>query len=159
MSLIDFKKQSMLHNLCADYKGVWDSCKTHEDLFNLSTDSNSAEWMAKSYSEGWGLSKEYLKDQFSDFINGKYIRDKEYTSSMYVDFKGEIKGEKLTSVLILLECDVDIVIPERFPIQIHCGGKCSIRFSGKGTAYVHKHSFDTLHVNRNETNVKFRIYG
>ena len=69
-----FYKNSLLKNLCSEYSNEWNALKYNKrKLFDLSLRQQSLPYMATSTFNGWGLSVDYICNNFMDFINGKYI--------------------------------------------------------------------------------------
>lgn len=133
-NILQFKRNSMLLGLCDEYKKRWDACNTKEELIKLALDANGVEFMADSIAFGWGLSKEYLLEEFGEYANGKYqCQQRGYTSEMYIDAHGVIEAK---STLILIACceDLKIIIPEYMVCQIFVCGGTKISISGQGKA-------------------------
>lgn len=121
--LLTLKRASLILGLCGEYKKRWDSCCTKEDLIKLSMDANGVEFMADSIAFGWGLSKEYLTKEFSEYINGKYlIREKGYTSEMFVGLT-EDKIKPRSTLSLFVGCNCTILLQNHFVGKIYtCGG-------------------------------------
>lgn len=111
-----YYKESLLANLCDKYKGYWQ--KTHNDkekLMRLVLMQQSAAHFADFCYRGKGLSKEYCKREFKDYINGRIFNDCDkvdgYTYAMYIDAQKGI--EMKSDVAQFLWCkDMDVVIKE-----------------------------------------------
>ena len=90
-NLLHFYKNSLLRDLCSEYNKEWKACKEdREKLMQLALQQQSIPYMATSTYEGWGMSVDFLKREFADYINGKHtFNDVDgvdgYTYSMWVD--------------------------------------------------------------------------
>lgn len=87
----EYYKNAILANLCNEYKSDWrDAMQSKEALFNLAMVQQSIPHLMTFAYNGIGLTKEYLKNEFSDYINGKYTAinadgvDGNYKTSLYV---------------------------------------------------------------------------
>lgn len=124
--------------LCGDYKGVWDKSTTQKDLVNIAADINGADFLCASVAKSWGLTKDYIRNNFKGLINGSYVarcgKDKGYTSEIYVVHKGDITVR--TTILIVLYSDVTIHVPINHvcrifsagntKIDVQCDGNCEL---------------------------------
>lgn len=95
--LQEYYRQSLLADLCQEYKGKWASC--HDDkekLFRLAVAQQSFPHMATFAYKGLGLTQEYIKDGFSDFVNGQYTAidadgvNGDYKTELYVGYNGDL---------------------------------------------------------------------
>lgn len=135
--LLTLKRNALVLGLCGDYKKRWDSSMSKEDLVNMALDANGCEFITDACTFGWGggFSPSYIKSTFGDYINGKYRRDKDgYTSMLYACHTGSIKLE--STILILLGCDTDVIIPPYAFSKVYVGSGSSVRFHGHGKLMV-----------------------
>ena len=85
--------------LCDEYKGEWRRCgDDKEKLFRLALRQQSIPYVITHCYQGKGLTKEYIKENFGEFINGKRkILDADmvegYSYALYVDFKAVCKAD------------------------------------------------------------------
>lgn len=136
-----FYKNSLLNNLCNEYSTEWNSNKLNkEGLFNLSMRQQSLPYMATSTFSGWGLSIDYIYNEFNDYINGKYIAKncddiKGYTYERYckydknIDIRTDITDIMNCNSIVSIEltkCPV-LYINNNSNIKIHCNGFNSLR--------------------------------
>lgn len=131
IDLEQFKNNAIARGLCENYTEMWSDEKSKRQLFELACDANSVEYMAKSLSEGWGLSPEFISDKFKAYINGKYIceykNDKGhgYTSAMLCDFEGE-SFEVNTTLLCVLSSKTGLHIKPNHLCKIYVSGESYI---------------------------------
>ena len=130
--LLTLKRNSLMMGLCEKYKHKWDLCTTKRQLIDLALDSNGVEFMADSIAFGWGLGKDYIVNEFAEFINGSYVRDKDgYTSEFYVGARGVI--ELRSTMLLVAYCDgLEIKIPKGSAGRIYVCGGSKIRIENYG---------------------------
>lgn len=90
-----YYKNALLGNLCGEYRGYWQSAHNDkEKLVRLALQQQCLPHLISYSYEGKGLSKEYILENFKDYINGNYIGinvdgvDGDYKSELYVGFNG-----------------------------------------------------------------------
>lgn len=114
--MTNFRKNALLENLCKEWSSMWAAC--HEDkekLMRLVLMQQSAPYFATFCNNGKGLSREYCKREFGDYVNGRVFHDcdgvKGYTYAMYVDAPTSV--EIGLDVVQMLWCNnVDVLIPQ-----------------------------------------------
>lgn len=97
--MLEFNKNAILGNiggepLCADYKRRWRMCGDDKGkLVNLAMMQQSLPYFVTACHNGLGLTKEYIKENFKDYINGCVLNDCDgvsgYTYALYVDWDYE----------------------------------------------------------------------
>ena len=131
IDLEQFEKNAKKDNLCSEYTKKWENCKSNKQFFDMGTSSKGLDYLCDSIAKGWGLSKEVLLERFKPFINGLYVNQCDgYTSCLYVGYNMELKID--TTLVGLIDCDIDIEIPEYQIAKVYCTGNNKIRVSGKG---------------------------
>lgn len=94
--MFTFKRNALLANLCKEWDTKWSACRDDkEKLMKLALMQQSAPYIADFFYRGVGLSKEYVKRQFSEYIDGHTFFDCDdvagYTYGMYVDAQHPIE--------------------------------------------------------------------
>lgn len=92
--LFNYYKNALVDNLCSKYRGYWQAA-SHDKLklLHLALSQQAIpHWLTYAY-EGRGITKDYVLENFGDYINGNYIIEdaddvKGYTYQLYTDFKG-----------------------------------------------------------------------
>jgi hypothetical protein len=94
--LLEFKKSAMLGKiggqpLCEDYKAALRKCGSDkESLVRLSLKQQCIPYFSHACYENMGMTKDYIKDVFGDYINGYTLKDCDgvegYTYGLYVDW-------------------------------------------------------------------------
>jgi hypothetical protein len=86
---------------------------------------------------------QYMKRTFSDYINGKWKRNKDgYTSCLYVDFNGQIEQDcTLTTVL---SSKVEFHVPEGSVCKLYVGGESTAHITGEGVCYVYSYGHNDV---------------
>lgn len=97
--MMNFNRNALLGNisgqpLCADYKSAWRKCGDNKEmLVKLAMQQQSQPYFSTACFKNLGLTKEYIKKEFKDYINGYVISDadgvKGYTYGLYVDWDYE----------------------------------------------------------------------
>lgn len=128
--MLEFRKnalQGVLTNpLCADYRNEWRRCGDEKDkLVRMVMRQQSLPYFITHCDKGKGLSKQYILDNFGDYINGKRpILDaddvKGYSYGLYVAFDGVFKA--VDDVLAFMWCNSPHVeIPKTKCPVFYCG--------------------------------------
>ena len=133
INLEQYRENADKNNLCAEYSKTWDACKSNKQIIDMALGVKGIDYLCDTIAKGWGISPEIISERFKSFINGKYISNqKGYTSKMYCRFSGEINAD--TTILALIDCDVNVCLPSSGISEIYCTGVCHIHVSGKGRA-------------------------
>lgn len=126
-----FRENATKENLCNEYVQKWDACGSRKQYIDLALSSKGVDYLCNSIAKGWGVSPQYICDNFHAFINGSYVSEQNgYDSEMYCRYKGVITVR--TTVLIILESNIDVVVPDLHICNIYVAGKCNINVKGKG---------------------------
>ena len=133
--LLAFKRNAIMLGLCGAYKTKWDSATSKEELMEIATDAKGMDMIADSISNEWGLSPLYIIKNFSDYINGKWQRNKDgYTSEMYVSHKSDV--DIRSTLTLFVDCECDIVVSKGIVCEIYLSGKSKVRVMCEGHCYV-----------------------
>ncbi len=122
--------------LCGEYKDKWANAATPKDLVDIASDINGADFLCASAAKGWGLSKEFLLNNFRGFINGEYTSrhgdGAGYTSEIYIGHNGNITAR--ATIIIVLYSNATVYIPKNHVcrifaacntnIDVQCDGYC-----------------------------------
>jgi hypothetical protein len=112
--MLEFQRNALLGKisaepLCAQYKAAWRSCGDDKEmLVRLAMQQQSIPYFSYACYERLGVTKDYIKKNFAEYINGnKVLEDVEsvkgYTYQLYVDFKGDFKA--VADVTSLMWCN------------------------------------------------------
>jgi hypothetical protein len=121
--MLMFKKNALLGNisaepLCQAYKQAWRMCGDDKEmLVKLALKQQSIPYLSHACYKKLGLTKEYIKEQFKDYVNGYVIRNADgvdgYTYGLYVDWNYSNDLEISTDVSSLMWCvGTNIVVPK-----------------------------------------------
>lgn len=133
--LLAFKRNAIMLGLCTSYKDKWDAATSKEALMEIATDAKGMDMIADSISNGWGLSSSYIAKNFSDYINGKWQRNKDgYTSEMYVSHKSDV--DIRSTLTLFVDCECDIVVSKGIVCEIYLSGKSKVRILCEWHCYV-----------------------
>ena len=111
--MLTFKRNALLGNisgqpLCADFKSAWRRCGNDKEmLVRLALMQQSQPYFSTACYKNLGLTKEYILENFSEYINEKRVfNDVEgvngYTYQLYVAFNGDLKA--IADVTSLMWC-------------------------------------------------------
>ena len=112
--MLIFKKNALLGKisaepLCMQYKQAWRACGNDKEmLVRLALSQQSIPYMSHACYANLGLTKDYILENFSEYINGKRVfNDVEgvngYTYQLYVAFERDFKA--VTDVTSLMWCN------------------------------------------------------
>ena len=158
--LLDLKRRSMSLGLCGAYKAQWDKAKDKQALFDTATDINGMLYLADVCTFKWseGFNTDYIYESFSEYINGKYMRDKDgYTSRLYCNHVGSITAD--STVLCLLHCNSVVYLPHDSVTTRILGDNTKVSLVGMGKVnevYIYGSSdvtnkhFDANIINKSE---------
>ncbi len=138
-NLITFKRNAERLGLCAEYKGYWDGARDKRDLMDMALDANGVEFLCESVTDGWGVTPEYIRDNFGGYINGGYVRRRDgYTSELLCGFRGG-EFEQRSTITTLIACETEVVVPICCICKIYvCGGsKITLLCDGVCELYVY----------------------
>lgn len=128
--MLIFRRNAMLANLCKEWSGMWSACHNDkEKLTELVLMQQSAPFFADFCYRGKGLTKEYCKREFADYINGCIFKDCDgvqgYTYGMYIDAPTGL--EMGLDVAQFLWCDnTEITIPQTKATKLYISNKSDI---------------------------------
>lgn len=127
-----YKEDIILHGMmCGQYGQALDSFSSNKQLADIAMGVQAFDTLCVSIANGWGISTEYFCERLKNFINGKYIsHQKGYTSKAYCRFKGDVVSD--TTAILLIDCEVNLDVPNLSISEIYCTGKCKINVSGNG---------------------------
>ncbi len=150
-----FFKNCIERKLCKEYVLLWRNCKTKKDFVDLSLQMGSIEFIAKSIYEGWGLSTDFIKKEFADFINGKYIGENIYRlgksieenivkdnlkSLMYCGYNDRITFNE--NIIHICNCTCDLYVPFNGVKFIFITNKSKVRLYLTEDSVISIHLFD-----------------
>lgn len=143
--LYNLKKTANRLGLCTQYADKWNNAMDKRSLVDIGIDAKGADFLCDSCSNGWGLTIEYLKREFAEYINGNYQRKEDgYTSELYVDYTGNIEQRSTLTLLIGCKCNIhigkdsvcEIYLSGGSDIRIKNDGYCAVYVYGKECRYV-----------------------
>lgn len=136
--LFNYYKNALSDGLCAEYKGRWAACHNDkEQLVRLVMAQQSLPHFITYCSQKKGLSKKYILDNFSDYINGKYVGVDvdgvrgNYKTELYIGENGILKpvGDVLCAMWATTP---QIILPRYKAVKIYCGCSSKIHLSCDG---------------------------
>lgn len=147
--MLEFKKNSILGKvngqpLCVDFKSAWRACGNDKEmLVRLALMQQSQPYFSTACYEHLGLTKDYIKENFKDYINGYTIHDADnvqgYTYGLYVDWDYENDLVVKTDVASLMWCVGTNVVVEK------C--KCpTIYISNRSNVHLVCDGFNTVNI-------------
>lgn len=128
----EFMEEAAEHrSLCPKYDRKIKSAKSRIELFKTVLDVQPLAVICESVKNGWGNAVGIIKKLFPDFINGKVTRDGNYSSSLYVGYKGKIDNH--TALICIIDSDVEIEFEDYEYATILIAGKSKLHSVGGNT--------------------------
>lgn len=134
--------------LCSEYKASWRKCGDNKEmLVRLSLSQQALPFVATHAYQKKGLTKEYIKEHFKEYINGKILEDCDgvdgYTYALYVDWDYENDLNIETDVAsVMWTTGANIVIPQCKCPTIYLSNKSNVHVVGEGFNTVNIKLFD-----------------
>ena len=144
--MLKYRKNALLDGLCKEWDKMWASCRDDkEKLMRLALMQQSIPHIFTYSYQGKGLSKEYLLEDFKDYINGRVFYDCDnvqgYTYQLNVDLKKD--WTITTDVSAFMYCEDRIVtIPQCKCPTIYVGCTSDIHLALDGFNSVRVHLYD-----------------
>lgn len=134
--MIFFRKNAILSNLCKEYNDKWASCRGDKDkLMRLVLMRQSAPFFANYCYNGRGLTKDYCKREFGDYINGHVFNDVDgvdgFTSAMYIDPPTGFEISADTAQLLWCN-NIDVIIPQTKCPTLYISNSSDVHISCEG---------------------------
>lgn len=104
--------------LCSEYKASWRKCGDDKEmLIRLSLNQQAIPYVVTHARKGLGLTKDYIKRNFKEFINGHVVYGADgmdgYSYALYVDWGYDNDLEIRTDVTsIMWTKNANIIVPE-----------------------------------------------
>ena len=110
----EYYKNSLLNDLCADYRGRWQ--KTHgdkEELLKLSLSQQSIPHVVTYAYQGNGITKDYVLKEFGSYINGYTVENADgvsgYTYGLFCGLEGLVNAKNdINSFMWCNGADVEV---------------------------------------------------
>lgn len=151
--MLMFKKNALLGNisaepLCQAYKQAWRMCGDDKEmLVRLALKQQSIPYLSHACYKELGLTKEYIKEHFKEYINGRILKDCDgvdgYTYALYVDWDYENDLNIETDVAsVMWSTGANIVIPQCKCPTIYISNKSKVHLICDGFNTVNVKLFD-----------------
>lgn len=134
--------------LCSEYKSAWRKCGDDKEmLVKLALKQQSIPYLSHACYKELGLTKEYIKEHFKEYINGYTIHDADgvsgYTYGLYVDwdYENDLVVDK-DVVGVMWTVGANIVIPTSKCPTIYLSNKSNVHVVGDGFNTVNIKLFD-----------------
>lgn len=141
--LLEYKKNSILgkiggQKLCDEYRKAWQTCGNNkEKLVRFSMQQQSIPHLVTACYQGLGLTKNYIKENFKDYINGYIVKNVEgvegYTYGLYIDWNYKKDLDIKTDVSNIMWCiGVRTIIPQTKCPILYISNSSTIHLVGEG---------------------------
>jgi hypothetical protein len=143
-----YYKASLLDDLCTEYKGKWQRARgDKEALVRLVMCQQAIAHFATYCHNGKGLSKDYIKDMFGDYINGYTLKDCDgvegYTYGLYVDWDFDNDLDIVNDVSsVMWTIGASLVVPASKCPTIYISNRSNVHLVCDGCNSVNIKLFD-----------------
>lgn len=149
-NMLYFYKNAILRDLCQEYKVEWKrKMDDLEELTKFSLRQQSIPFFATATYEGWGLSIEYLKREFKEYINGEYTAyDCDNTgmenigSELYVDYPFEVIVDPDAYIYHFMYCNCCVKVPQTKCPTLYLSNKSEVDLCLFGYSSIRIYLFD-----------------
>jgi hypothetical protein len=153
--MFGFYKNALMNDLCDEYKGLWRNASDDKNkLVQLAMRQQSCPYFATMCYNGRGLSKEYLLEQYNDYINGTILFDCDgvhgYTYGLFVDYKGDVIDLEVDVSHIMFCEGITINVQETKCPIIYISNKSDVNVCCSGYNNVQIYLFDESRVTISE---------
>lgn len=151
--MFEFERNALLGNvsgqpLCADYKSALRQCGNDKEmLIRLALRQQSMPFFSTACYKKLGFTKEYIKKEFKDYINGYVVKNADgvdgYTYALYVDWDYENDLDVKTDVAsIMWTVGANIIVPETKAPTIYISNRSNVHLVCDGYNTVNVKLFD-----------------
>ena len=132
INLEQFRANADKEGICEKYALLWDEAKSKKQLMDIALSASGADFLCDAIAKGWGLSSNEIIKKFGRYINGVYTHEATsgYTSVLYCKYYGSIEADD--TLIILVDCDVTINVPDWAVCSIYATGFTNISIVGGG---------------------------
>ena len=132
VNLEQFRENAQKEGICVRYAEMWDGCGSKRGLMDIAMTSQGSDFLCDGIAKGWGISVDEIVRRFGRYINGSYVYEDEsgYSSVMYCKFVGTI--DISTTMVVLLDCDVVLVVPDWMIVDVYASGETNLSIVGGG---------------------------
>lgn len=148
----NYYKNSLLSDLCGEYKGRWQSSMDDkEELLKLALCQQSIPHVATFAYRGKGITKDFVLKEYADFINGYKVYDCDgvhgYSYSLYVDYDYDNDLVVDTDVShIMWTVGATVVVPMTKCPVIYVSNRSKLHLVGEGFNSIKIYLFDESEV-------------
>lgn len=150
-TMFDFYRRAllgtpMIEPLCDEYKTLWKNC--HDDkekLVSLCLQQQACPWFATMCYLGYGVTKDYLMEEYADYINGRrLLKDCDgvngYTYALYCGYDDSC--ELSADVAHFMWCDTTVGIGETKCPTIYISNQSDVSLVCDGYNSIRVYLFD-----------------
>lgn len=142
--IIGLKRKARALGLCGEYSERWARCGSTLDMLCLATDANGIAFTADFAAFGWGLSQEYIKENFADHINGASLIDHDgYTSELYCGAEN-IDCEVRATQMLFIGCTGRVHVPKHHICRLYVSAECDLVIENEGVCELCVYGTDNM---------------
>lgn len=149
--LLRYYKNSIVGGLCDEYKGYWRAAgNDKQKLMKLVLSQQSLPHFLHHCWNGEGLTKKYILDNFSEYINGRdIIYDADgvqgnYTYQLYVDYNDTTEPADINAFMWCDDAVVEMPTSRCATFYVGCNTTLHLSMNGYNNARIYL--FDTSEV-------------
>lgn len=128
----EFIEKAKKLGLCQEYTDKVDHALSKKAYMSIALDANGVSWVSESIAKKWGLTPNYISENFAPFLNGRYVFHGDgYTSAMYCLTD---KIDVHTTVASIIACNGEVHSDRTCELHIT---NSNVIISGSGRCVVH----------------------
>lgn len=132
VNLEQFRANADREGVCEKYALLWDKAGSKKQLMDIALSAQGADFLCDAIAKDWGISPDEIVKKFGRYINGVYTHEAQsgYTSVLYCKYYGSIEADD--TLIVLIDCDVTISVPDWAVCSIYATGLTNISIIGGG---------------------------
>lgn len=166
--MLEFERNALLGNvsgqpLCADYKSALRQCGNDKEmLIRLALRQQSMPFFSTACYKKLGFTKEYIKKEFKDYINGYVVKNADgvdgYTYGLYVDWDYENDLDVDVDVCsVMWTVGANIVVPVTKCTTLYISNRSNVHLVCDGYNTVNIKLFDKSKVTIEDLDEKSNV--
>lgn len=159
-----FYRNSLIHNLCREYSDEFNKkLNDKAELVSLSLRQQSIPYFATACKQGWGLTTDYICNEFAEYINGRHTAKdcdcvEGYTYQLWCKSEEDCLVD--CNVIHLMSCKNRVTIQKtKCPIlYISNSSNITLNFEGYNSIMVYLFDDSNITINNNADDISVTIY-
>lgn len=125
------------YRMCDKYADLVRPSNTKIELLELGLDINGMAFLAKMSTNPDNPDYELIRKEFGPYANGRYVRNKKYTSSFYLFYGEDVNIN--TNLTLFMQCDCKVIVRDYDVVSlfVDSGSKIHLELGENSNVTVH----------------------